>query len=337
MRNFFIWCAGSDQDILAHCTKAERNKHIGYGTLVLVPAILALVSMSFALSTIKEISDQPIFYLLGGLVWSLIIFSFDRFVVSTHRRKMSNREELNQPSFYLRFAFAFILGIVISHPLVMLYFDGSVQDQLARNTETEKERIGLEYDQKIMALSEQTAILDSSIWAKEAARNEQAQVVALEIDGEIMKAKKGNQLTTGLRGKGPSAERKIKQLDQLQKELDDEKAYQAKLRVEYQAQSDQLRESKEKALAAFSLSKDYLQREMALEQLKEEHSIVGLTQFLLISLFILVDILPVIFKTFAPFGMYDRILMDDGMAFRELDHASRIAYVQKAYEGVSEL
>ena len=139
--DFFIWCAGSDTDLLSLCSQKERNKHIGYGTLVLVPAILALVSMSFALSTVEGIKALPILYFLGGLIWSLIIFSFDRFIVSTHIRKMDDRSELKSPAFFLRLGFALILGIVISHPLVMLYFDGSVQDQIAENTALHKKEI----------------------------------------------------------------------------------------------------------------------------------------------------------------------------------------------------
>ena len=104
--DFFIWCAGSDKTTLKHCPRSERIKHIGFGTLVLVPAILAFVSMTYALSTVGLVQQKLWLAYLGGVIWAAIIFSFDRYIVSTHRRKLSNKDELKSPSFYLRFVFA---------------------------------------------------------------------------------------------------------------------------------------------------------------------------------------------------------------------------------------
>ena len=133
LSRFFLWCAGSDEQILKHCSNAERIKHIGFGSLVVIPSILAFISMSFALSTVEIIADYLWIQILGGLIWSAIIFSFDRFIVSTHRKRKSHKSELNNPAFYLRLSFAFLLGIIISHPLVLMYFDGSIKDQLIEN------------------------------------------------------------------------------------------------------------------------------------------------------------------------------------------------------------
>lgn len=334
---FFIWCAGSDKVLLSKCSQAERNKHMGYGTLVLIPAILAFVSMSYALSTVQGMEQFPILSYFGGLIWALIIFSFDRFIVSTHRRKMSNKEELQNPSFYLRFAFAFILGIVISHPLVMLYFDGSISDKIEANVVLEKKAIQDDFDTRINTVENQIAYLDSIQLLKESERDEQALVVAKEIDGEVIKNANGEIKTTGLYGKGPAAENKIKHLNQLQADLDILKAENKTLKATYLNEIADLKEEQASKIESFSVSYDYLRREMALQQLKEENSIVWITQWFLICLFILVDILPVVFKTFAPFGMYDRILLDDSILVKELDNESRRAYNQKVYEGISQV
>ena len=176
--DFFIWCAGSDTDLLSQCSQKERNKHIGYGTLVLVPAVLALVSMSFALSTVEGITNQPLLYFSGGLICSLIIFSFDRFIVSTHVRKMEDRSELKSPAFFLRLGFTLILGIVISHPLVMLYFNGSIQDQITQNTELHKKQIEQEYDSKIITIEAKLLQLDEVENSKIEQLNTQDEIVA---------------------------------------------------------------------------------------------------------------------------------------------------------------
>ncbi len=329
--DFFIWCAGSDKTTLKHCPRSERIKHIGFGTLVLVPAILAFVSMSYALSTIGPIQDMMWLAYLGGLVWAAIIFCFDRYIVSTHRRKLNNTDELKSPSFYLRFVFAFILGIVISHPIVLLYFDGSITDQINENVKAEKELIRADYDQRIMATETKMANLDSLYLDKLQKRDEQAALVAREIDGEVMKNSRGEIITTGLYGKGPSAENKIRHLEKLEKELQQMQKTDSLQRVTLNAERAVLQTEQDSAVAAFAVSFDYLRREMALEQLKENNSIVGLTQFFLMLLFILVDILPVTFKTFSPFGMYDKILFDDSRIVRELNAEDRAKALEEAY------
>ena len=336
LSNFFIWCAGSDTEILKHCPQSERNKHIGFGTLVLVPAILAFVSMSFALSTIQGLEDQPILYFAGGFIWSLIIFSFDRFIVSTHRRKMKNRNELKSPAFFLRFGFALILGVVISHPLVMLYFDGSIKDQIAENIVQQKELIQNKYDSRIETVQQQINYLDSMELEKERERDAQEKIVAKEIDGEVFKNVKGEIVTTGLYGKGPSAENKIKYLEKLQGELELIRKENKSKKLKLDEELLTLKTKQDSSVQAYTVSTDYLKREMALEQLKEENSIVVLTQYLLIFLFVLVDILPFIFKTFAPFGLYDKVLFDDAQIVKSLDDDARKKYMQEIYDRISE-
>lgn len=333
---FFLWCAGSDSEILNNCTKAERIKHAGIGSLVLIPAILAFVSMSFALSTLKVLENMPALYLLGGLIWGLIIFAFDRFIVSTHRRKKTNQEELKNPAFYLRFVFSLILGIVISHPLVLFYFTGSIDEQIQRNIESKKTEIEQVYAQKIISLEKKLVANDSLYLEKLKERNEQAKIVAMEIDGEVLN-KKNSKLTTGIPGKGPSADYKIQHLEKLQSELDLIKEENKISKNQLEKRKDSLIEASTEAIAAASWAKDYLGREIALSQLKEENSIVIITEKLLLLLFILVDLLPFIFKTFAPFGLYDKILDDDAELVKKLNPDSRRIYLQKQYEKLSQV
>ena len=329
--DFFIWCAGSDTSILKRCPRSERIKHMGFGTLVLIPAILALVSMTYALSTVGQLQEHLWLAWLGGIVWALIIFSFDRYIVSTHRRKLSNRDEFKSPAFYLRFFFAFILGIVISHPIVLLYFNGSITDTIKQNKVEHQKQIHAEYDVRIQSVENQIAAIDSNNAAKEKARDAQADLVAREIDGEVLKNAKGEIVTTGIYGKGPSAENKIRHLDKLEKELQALNVNDSIRKNELYAEVSQLKDDADSTISAYNVSFDYLRRELALEQLKDEHSIVVITQWLLMLLFVLVDILPVTFKTFSPFGMYDKILLEDSKIVRELDSRERAEVLQKAY------
>lgn len=333
--NFFIWCAGSDTSILQHCPRSERIKHMGFGTLVLIPAVLAFVSMSYALSTIGPLQTQVWLGYLGGLVWAAIIFSFDRYIVSTHRKKLKNSEELQSPTFYLRFAFAFVLGVVISHPIVLLYFDGSITDQIKENVTAEKDSIRNEYGNRIMEVEEKIYLLDSLLLNKLEKRDAQAELVAREIDGEVLRNAKGEIVTTGIYGKGPSAENKMKQLATLDFELTQLRKTDSLMRVTLNAERAQLQAQRDSAIYEFSLSQDYLRRELALQQLKEENTIVGLTQFFLMLIFVLVDVLPVTFKTFSPFGLYDKILLDDSLIVVRLKADEREKTLQQVYNTIN--
>jgi len=333
---FFLFCAGSDTDLLKQCRRAEQIKHMGFGSLVLVPAILALVSMSYALSTLEGLQERLWLAILGGFVWSLIIFAFDRFIVSTHRRRTSDRAELNRPAFYLRFAFALILGIVISHPLVMLYFNGSVADQMAQNLKAEQAIIAERYDSEIQQLENRVFAMDSLYLEKQAERNRQADIVAKEIDGEVMRNANGELQTTGLRGKGPSAENKIRQLTTLEKELQALKKEQVGKKRALGLAMKELSTRKDSSLAAFSLSTDYLHQEMALEQLKTTNPIVRITQWFIILLFVLVDLLPFIFKTFSSYGLYDKVLGDEQESLLGLDLKDRSVFWQEKIDRLSE-
>lgn len=330
--NFFIWCAGSDTSVLKHCPRSERIKHMGFGTLVLIPAILALVSMTYALSTVGKLEDHLWLAWLGGIVWALIIFSFDRYIVSTHRRKLNNQDELKSPAFYLRFFFALILGIVISHPIVLLYFNGSISDTIKQNKVEHQKTIQAEFDKRIENLQSHIASIDSNFSAKENSRDLQADLVAREIDGEVLKNTKGEIVTTGIYGKGPSAENKINHLEKLEKELQILRVNDSLQKQNLYAEITELRDDADSTISAYNVSFDYLRRELALEQLKDEHTIVGITQWFLMLLFILVDILPVTFKTFSPFGMYDKILLEDSKIVRNLNSSKRAEALQKAYE-----
>ena len=53
------------------------------------------------------------------------------------------------------------------------------------------------------------------------------------------------------------------------------------------------------------------------------------------TLLILIDILPVTFKTFASFGMYDKILTDDIELLQNIDTSSRQIVLQAAYKDIS--
>jgi hypothetical protein len=324
--DFFIWCAGSDKHVLSKCEDSVRIKHIGLGTLVLIPAILGFISMTYALSTIDLINNKPEFYFLGGVIWGLIIFAFDRFIVSTHRKQQRNIEEFFTITFYLRLIFAFILGIIVSHPFVLLYFDGSIKEQIIKDR-------------------------DKSLLVEES--NYQTSVNTISINLNNLKVKKScleslltyeqsgvrKELPCGSSSGIPNINGSFPRTSEIKKQIED-----IKIEIEHEekrisAQVDDFSSLKNNSQGNINMhtSFDYLKREITLEKLKEENVIISLTQILLIIAFILVDILPLVFKTFSPFSMYDKILVDDTQILRGISTESRKITLQKAYDKISKV
>jgi Domain of unknown function (DUF4407) len=322
--DFFIWCAGSDTNVLSKCEDSVRIKHIGLGTLVLIPAVMGFISMSYALSTIDILRSNPYFYLTGGLIWGLIIFAFDRFIVSTHKKQQNNIDEFKNITFYLRLIFAFVLGIVISHPFVLLYFDGSITENIIKERDN---FIKIEETRYQKAYDTLTIRIDSLIRDK---RCNERLLTAEQSGIRIVLPCGTSSGIPNINGTFPRT-REIKNIiTGLEREIQNEQ-------TRINSRNDvltRLKDSTQKNILR-SASFDYLKRELTLEKLKKNNPIIGTTELLLMLAFMLVDILPLIFKTFSSFSMYDKILVDDSNILRDININSRKSTLQKAYDKIS--
>jgi hypothetical protein len=86
LKSFFILCSGADKDIVASCSNGEQNKYAGIGATVFFTAIMAFVACSYALYTVFDNVYMATFF---GLIWGLLIFNLDRFIVSTIKKRDS--------------------------------------------------------------------------------------------------------------------------------------------------------------------------------------------------------------------------------------------------------
>ncbi|MFD0684378.1 DUF4407 domain-containing protein [Actinomadura fibrosa] len=122
-----IWLSGARPDILDQCP-SERGKYQGIGAAVLITAGMAAISMAFALS--MAVKAPIAFAVVFAVLWGLAIMMLDRWLVTTIQRQDRRRH-----AFYLaapRLAFALLIGIVISTPLVLQIFKPEIDVQLER-------------------------------------------------------------------------------------------------------------------------------------------------------------------------------------------------------------
>ncbi|MCH7667509.1 MAG: DUF4407 domain-containing protein [Acidobacteria bacterium] len=293
---FFLWCSGTDFRVLERVPKSEAIKQVGYGTLVLVPAVLALFAMSYALSTL---TTNPAIYLGGGLVWSVIVFCFDRFIVSTFRKSKSTINDITSTVFLSRLVFAAFVGVLIAHPLVMLYFNDSIEERLAAEGRGKVALIEAGYAAKQQELEGRVAGLKTEIRGRERERNEYQARLVDEIDGVI------SGRTTGIPGRGASAQEKKLQLLVAQTELEAARDRNLGEISALEAQIGEIRLESAVDRAGFVQPTDYLARAGALESLASESPHVNSVRWFLIVFFVFVDTLPILFKGFTPRGPYD--------------------------------
>ncbi|MGB1451087.1 MAG: DUF4407 domain-containing protein, partial [Marinirhabdus sp.] len=80
LHQFFIFCSGADTDILQDCSAGEKTKYAGIGATVFFTAVMAAIAGSYALYTVFDNLLPAVFF---GVIWGLLIFNLDRFIVST--------------------------------------------------------------------------------------------------------------------------------------------------------------------------------------------------------------------------------------------------------------
>lgn len=182
LQRFFIFCSGADTGILENCSAGENTKYAGIGATVFFTAIMAMIAGSYALYTVFDSYFSAIFF---GLIWGLLIFNLDRFIVSTIKKRDSFFDEFIQAS--PRIILALIIAIVISKPLEMKIFEKEINQVLLeeKNTMTleNKDQLALQYTPAATVLTTEIATLKDEILKKEASVNALYDTYISEAEG----------------------------------------------------------------------------------------------------------------------------------------------------------
>ncbi len=193
MKRFFLLCSGVDLDLIQNCSNGEQNKYAGIGATVFFTALMATIASSYALYTVFENIYTSIFF---GLVWSLLIFNLDRYIVSTLRKKNSFGKEFLQA--FPRLLLAIIIAVVISKPLELKIFEKEINQVLLTEqnqmTLDNKNQIAQQFTPQIKKLETEISNLKAEIDQKEEETNQLYETYIAEAEG-----RKG----TKLKGKGP--------------------------------------------------------------------------------------------------------------------------------------
>ncbi len=193
LQRFFIFCSGADTDILEECSAGEQTKYAGIGATVFFTAVMATIAATYALYTVFDTYYTAIFF---GLIWGLLIFNLDRFIVSTIKKRENFFDEFLQAA--PRLLLAVIIAVVIAKPLELKIFEKEINQILLEEknvmTLENKDQLALQYTPSINALSSEIETLKNEITDKEIVVNSLYDVYISEAEGTA---------GTELLGKGP--------------------------------------------------------------------------------------------------------------------------------------
>ena len=158
----FLWrCAGADAQILQFSPYSDHIKNAGIGGVVLATSVMASLAMGFAMHTIfaspveNEVDPITGGELLAGnwfvtipvsIVWGLIIFNLDRFIVSTVKGDGTEAIAPKEWGAMLpRLFMAILIGLTISAPLETYIF----KREIHREWKLSMEKLALSEEYRI--------------------------------------------------------------------------------------------------------------------------------------------------------------------------------------------
>lgn len=226
--NEFLWiCAGANRNLLRQCP-TDYAKYAGTGGTILFTAIMAAISGGYAISFVFE--EAPIYVpFIFGIVWGLLIFNLDRFMVNTMysdgKHTISKAEFLGGLP---RIILAIFLGVVISTPLEIRIFQDKIKSQLV----IDQGKVGDEVREAHDLLYKQRKEIEDQIATRSTQLNELRAGRLDGISGRVAdKEKELSEAETRLynetngtgvtkkQGFGPAARQLQDQVNRLKKEL----------------------------------------------------------------------------------------------------------------------
>ncbi|MEE1897864.1 DUF4407 domain-containing protein [Flavobacterium rakeshii] len=304
LKRFFIICSGADKKLIYSYSDGEQNKYAGIGATVFFTAVMAFIAASYALYTVFDNIYTSVFF---GLIWGLLIFNLDRFIVSTIRKRERFGQELLQAT--PRIILALIIAVVISKPLEIKIFQKEIDTVLLKEKNelamANKKQVTDYYQSDLNRNKASIDSLKSEIAQKEKEVNDLYSTYITEAEG-----------TSGTMklGKGPVYKEKRDKHDNALAQLDTlRKRNEAKIAVK-EAEAVTLRSDLDKKITETQPIIDKFDGLMA--RINALNKLPLLPSLFIMLLFLAIETAPIIAKLLSPKGEYDFKLEDSETALK---------------------
>jgi hypothetical protein len=265
---------------------------------------MAFIAASFALYTVFDNLYTSIFF---GLIWGLLIFNLDRYIVSTIKKTGRVLDELIQAS--PRILLAVIIAIVISKPLELKIFEKEINQVLLEQkndlTLANKTQIAKQFNPNIENLNKNVTAYQQEIATKEAEVNALYNTYIAEAEGTA---------GTKLLGKGPVYKEKRDKHDALLAELQQLKLDNKAKIAAIESQITKLKGDYETQVVSSQPIINNFDGLMA--RINALGKLPWLPSLFIFLLFLAIETSPILAKLLSPKGAYDFRLEDQEMAIQ---------------------
>lgn len=178
---FFLFASGADAELLERCP-SEKSKYIGIGGTVFFTGLFAAMAAAYALYTVF---DNYFISLSLGLIWGLMIFNLDRFIVSSMRKEERLWRELFTA--LPRILLAIIISLVIAKPIELKIFAKEIEPELVAMEQevyaSQEAKATMRFEPAIGQLKNEIEKLKKEVAEKTQQRNELVNAAQQEADG----------------------------------------------------------------------------------------------------------------------------------------------------------
>lgn len=322
LTSFFLLCSGADSNLLEKCP-TETSKYAGMGATIFFTGIFAALAAGYALYTVF---DSIVAACVFGLIWGIMIFNLDRYIVSSMRKDGGWREFLTAAP---RVILAAIISIVIARPLELKIFEKEINPELiVMEQETyarQESQLKSRFTQPLDSMKSERARLKQEIVTKSASRDALVRIAQEEADGTGGSRK---------RNLGPIYKVKKADADKAEAELQELIKVNQQRIAELDLATNRVEAVMNSEIAAMEKSKmnGPAARMEALDRLTKNSSAMWWANIFIVLLFIAIETSPIFVKLISGKGPYDNLLRIEEHKF----FAQEVEEIAKTNGGIKE-
>lgn len=279
---------------------SDSTKYAGIGATIFFTGVFAALAAGYALYTVV---DNVWWASLFGILWGMMIFNLDRYIVSSMRKEGRAMREFAMAM--PRILLAVLISIVIAKPLEMKIFEKEIKSELRIMEQQlfsrQEAEVKSRYNDQRQRLSGEVVLLKAEVEAKAAKRDELRRIAQEEADGT------GG---TGKRNPGPVYKIKKENADRLELELADLHEKNTTLiqgKLQELARVDSLMQGEMLALEQERLDGPAARME-ALDRLTGQSEAIYWANLFVVLLFIAIETAPIFVKLISNRSPYDNLL-----------------------------
>lgn len=297
LSSFFIFCSGAVDSILKRCP-SDYNKYHGIGATIFFTGVFSAISAGYALYTVFQ---SYITSAIFAILWGMMIFNLDRYIVSGMRKKNNIIKELGMA--LPRIVLAVFIGIVIATPLELKLFESEINAEIGMmQQETYKmqdDLLNKRYEADIKVVNDEIKLLRDKLSNADQERIVRTKEALAEADGTG--GSKIRAMGNIYKAKSKAAEKSEQDYQLLYTEIKpmlDEQL--TKLDEIDQKKKDEMTTLNRASLTGFA------SRLKALHRLSEREEAIKIAGLFITILFLIIECSPILVKLISEKSPYDQ-------------------------------